>query len=78
MAIAGTPQAELTPVSVAATRSSRFLAYAAHELRGAITLQLTIAEVALADPNADRPPCGRWASASSPPASAKNGCSRRC
>jgi signal transduction histidine kinase len=31
----------------------RFLAYAAHELRGSITLQRTPAEVALADPNAD-------------------------
>jgi signal transduction histidine kinase len=30
-----------------------FLAYAAHELRGAITLQQTLAEVTLADPNAD-------------------------
>jgi signal transduction histidine kinase len=30
-----------------------FVAYAAHELRGEITLQLTLAEVALADPNAD-------------------------
>jgi signal transduction histidine kinase len=31
----------------------RFVAYAAHELRGEITVQLTLAEVALADPNAD-------------------------
>lgn len=31
----------------------QFLAYAAHELRGAITFQLTLAEVTLADPNAD-------------------------
>jgi signal transduction histidine kinase len=31
----------------------RFVAYAAHELRGEITLQLTLAAVALADPNAD-------------------------
>src|SRR3984885_4228095 len=31
----------------------RFLAYAAHELRGEIALQLTVAEAALADPNAD-------------------------
>jgi signal transduction histidine kinase len=30
-----------------------FVAYAAHELRGEITLQLALAEVALADPNAD-------------------------
>ena len=31
----------------------RFLAYAAHELRGELTLQRTLAEVALADANAD-------------------------
>jgi signal transduction histidine kinase len=31
----------------------RFLAYASHELRGSITLQRTLAEVALADPKAD-------------------------
>lgn len=31
----------------------RFIAYAAHELRGEIALQLTLAEAALADPNAD-------------------------
>jgi signal transduction histidine kinase len=31
----------------------RFLAYAAHELRGEIALQLTVAEAALSDPNAD-------------------------
>jgi signal transduction histidine kinase len=31
----------------------RFLTYAAHELRGEITLQLALAEAALADPNAD-------------------------
>jgi signal transduction histidine kinase len=30
-----------------------FLAYAAHELRGSITIQRTLAEVALADPEAD-------------------------
>jgi signal transduction histidine kinase len=30
-----------------------FVAYAAHELRGQVTLQRTLAEVALADPNAD-------------------------
>lgn len=30
-----------------------FVAYAAHELRGSITLQRTLAEVALADPDAD-------------------------
>jgi signal transduction histidine kinase len=31
----------------------RFLAYAAHELRGEIALQLTLAEATLADPHAD-------------------------
>ena len=31
----------------------RFISYAAHELRGEITLQLALAELALADPNAD-------------------------
>jgi signal transduction histidine kinase len=31
----------------------RFLGYAAHELRGEITLQLALAEATLADPNAD-------------------------
>jgi signal transduction histidine kinase len=31
----------------------RFLAYAAHELRGQLTLQLILAEAALADPRAD-------------------------
>jgi signal transduction histidine kinase len=30
-----------------------FASYAAHELRGEITLQLTLAEATLADPNAD-------------------------
>ena len=32
----------------------RFLAYAAHELRGEIAVQLALAEATLADPNADR------------------------
>jgi signal transduction histidine kinase len=32
----------------------RFVAYAAHELRGEIALQRALAEVALGDPNADR------------------------
>jgi signal transduction histidine kinase len=39
--------------SVALEAEQRFLAYAAHELRGEIALQRTLAEVALADPNAD-------------------------
>jgi signal transduction histidine kinase len=34
-------------------RERRFVAYAAHELRGEIAVQLTRAEVALSDPNAD-------------------------
>ena len=34
-------------------KQHRFLAYAAHELRGSITLQRALAEVALADPDAD-------------------------
>jgi signal transduction histidine kinase len=39
--------------AAAVEAQQRFLAYAAHELRGEITLQRTLAEVALADPNAD-------------------------
>src|SRR5262245_37032676 len=35
------------------TSSQRFLAYAAHELRGEIAVQLALAEVALAGPDAD-------------------------
>ena len=34
-------------------KQQRFLAYAAHELRGSLTLQRALAEVALADPDAD-------------------------
>lgn len=34
-------------------KQHRFLAYAAHELRGSIALQRALAEVALADPDAD-------------------------
>jgi|SRR5215470_9063906 len=34
-------------------KQQRFLAYAAHDLRGSITLQRALAEVALADPDAD-------------------------
>jgi signal transduction histidine kinase len=36
-----------------ASVQNRFLAYAAHELRGEISLQLTLAQATLADPNAD-------------------------
>ena len=46
-------RAEAAPASVAVETQQRFLAYATHELRGEITLQRTLAEVALADPNAD-------------------------
>jgi signal transduction histidine kinase len=52
LAVVGTAQGRVASDAVAAQQ--RFLAYAAHELRGEITLQLTLAEVALADPNADR------------------------
>ena len=55
-----------------------FVAYAAHELRGEIAVQLTLAEDSLGDPNQMWRPCARWARASSPAASGKNGCSRRC
>lgn len=40
-----------TPTALA--RRDRFTAYVAHELRGPITLQRTLVEVALADPEAD-------------------------
>jgi signal transduction histidine kinase len=53
LAVAGTAGAPVAPVSDAVEAQQRFLAYAAHELRGEITLQLTIAELALADPSAD-------------------------
>jgi signal transduction histidine kinase len=43
--------ASAAPDAIEAQR--RFLAYAAHELRGEITLQLTLAQATLADPNAD-------------------------
>jgi len=46
-------RAEVAPASVAVEAQQRFLAYAAHELRGEVALQRTLAEVALADPNAD-------------------------
>jgi signal transduction histidine kinase len=51
--IAGTPSVRLTPALEGAPAQHRFLAYAAHELRGEISVQLALAEVALADPNAD-------------------------
>jgi signal transduction histidine kinase len=54
VAVAGTVRADVAPASVAIASQQRFLVYAAHELRGEIALQRTLAEVALADPNADR------------------------
>ena len=51
--LAGSVRAEFAPASVAVDAQQRFLAYAAHELRGEIALQRTLAEVALADPDAD-------------------------
>jgi hypothetical protein len=53
LVVAGTAQAHLAPASDAVQAQQRFLAYAAHELRGEITLQLMLAEATLADPNAD-------------------------
>jgi signal transduction histidine kinase len=41
------------PARARAGSGAGFAAYAAHELRGSITLQRTLAEVALADPGAD-------------------------
>ena len=43
----------VAPTIDAAQAQQRFLAYAAHELRGEISLQLALAEATLADPNAD-------------------------
>jgi len=52
---AGEPvRVDVAPPSVAVAAQQRFLAYAAHELRGEIALQRTLAEVTLADPNADQ------------------------
>jgi signal transduction histidine kinase len=53
LAVAGTSRAHVGPASGAVEAQQRFLAYAAHELRGEIALQLTRAEATLADPNAD-------------------------
>lgn len=47
-------RARVARASNAVDAQQRFLAYAAHELRGEIALQRMLAEVALADPNADR------------------------
>jgi len=54
VAVAGTVRAGVAPPSVAVEAQQWFLAYAAHELRGEIALQRTLAEVTLADSNADR------------------------
>jgi signal transduction histidine kinase len=43
----------VAPTIDAVQAQQRFLVYAAHELRGEISLQLTLAEATLADPNAD-------------------------
>lgn len=54
-AVIGTGPAHAAPAASDAVEAQRrFLAYAAHELRGEITLQLALAEVALADPSADK------------------------
>ena len=52
---AGQGGGTLTPLAAKGLSDAEwcFLAYAAHELRGSITLQRTLAEVALADPDAD-------------------------
>lgn len=55
LAVARTTRAHVAPASAAdaVEAQQRFLAYAAHELRGEIALQLALAEATLADPNAD-------------------------
>jgi signal transduction histidine kinase len=42
-----------SPASTLSEADACFVAYAAHELRGELTLQLALAEATLADPNAD-------------------------
>jgi len=54
VAAAASAREPVAPAGDAVEAKQRFVAYAAHELRGSITLQRTLAEVALADPNADR------------------------
>jgi signal transduction histidine kinase len=50
----GARRAGVAPADSEAVRAHRrFLAYAAHELRSGITLQVSLAEATLADPNAD-------------------------
>lgn len=54
VAVAETVRGDVAPAPEALEGQRRFLAYAAHELRGEIAVQRTLAEVALADPNADK------------------------
>ena len=54
VALAGTVGAGVAPAAIPDEAQLRFLGYAAHELRGEIALQRTLAEVTLADSNADR------------------------
>jgi signal transduction histidine kinase len=51
--VAGTRRIDVALASAGVEAHQRFLAYAAHELRGGLALQRTLAEVALADPDAD-------------------------
>jgi signal transduction histidine kinase len=51
--VAGTERGHVAPPPDAVEAQQRFLAYAAHELRGAIALQRTLAEVTLADQDGD-------------------------
>ena len=53
VAVAGSARGAVAPASDPVEAQQRFVAYAAHELRGSIALQRTLAEVALADPGAD-------------------------
>ena len=46
-------RADVARASVAVEAQQRFVAYAAHELRGEVALQRALAEVTLANPNAD-------------------------
>ena len=43
----------IAPAFAAVEAQQQFLAYAAHELRGEITVQRTLAQATLADPDAD-------------------------
>jgi signal transduction histidine kinase len=52
-AVVASVEANVAPAFDAVAMQERFLAFAAHELRGEIALQRALAEVALADPSAD-------------------------